>query len=150
MILTDPSFERRLKAFDPNLKLLFDQNRRRWRILEWAPDGSGWNLLMSAEDDEGNPKPLGEWIFNKLFVWRHNAELRNKNPNQFFTDLQSIADRQKMEAETKASINHQHRLLDDINDWRRVSRELKGMPKSDVTAGYRKITKQPKGKIICH
>lgn len=148
LILTDPTFERRLKQFDPNLKLMFDQNRKRWCILEWAPDQSGWNLLITAQDDKGEAKPLGEWVFNKLYVWRHNYELRAKNPNQFFDDLMWKADWQKNTIETQISLDHQHLLSQERNEWRKAWKEINNLPKSDVTAGYPKINYN-KGEIIC-
>lgn len=148
-ILTDPTFEKRLQSFDKNLKLMFDQRNKRWRILEWAPDGSGWNLLMTAEDDEGNAKPLGEWVFNKLYVWRHNAEQRNKDPQKFYTQLLTMGDEQRNQIQRQSSLNHQYKLIDERNEWRRAWREWKNLPKSDVTAGFPKIQHKPKGVLIC-
>lgn len=155
LILTDPDFERKLESFDKNLKLMFDQQAKRWRVLEWAPDNSGWNVIVTAQDDEGNPKPLGQWILNKLYVYRHNYELRARNPNQYFDDLMYEADKQKNVIDTRSSMDHIHQLIDDRNEWRRANRERKNLPKSDVTAGYPKVEfkpknsphKQPKGLI---
>lgn len=149
LILTEPDFERRLQSFDPNLKLMFDQVSKKWRVLEWAPDNSGWNIILTAEDANGNPKPLGDWVFTRLYVYRHNYEIRHNNPSQFFDDLIYEADRQENEIETKSSIDHMYQLLDERNEWRRAARELSGRPTSDVTAGYPKITPKTKGQIIC-
>lgn len=138
-ILTDPTFERRLKAFDPNLKLLFDQKKKKWTILENAPDGSGWNKILVSEDDRTKePKAVGEWIFERLWEFRNMYEHRHKNPNQYFNDLMYRADQQATEIQRQGSINHKNKLLDDRNEWRRAARELKNLPKSDVTAGYPK------------
>jgi hypothetical protein len=138
-IITDPTFERRLKLFDPRLKLMFDQKDRRWVILEWAYDNSGWNVILKAEDKEGNPMPLGDWVFNKLFVFRQQyLDKREKGVAKWLGDLKDECDTYKAEQARKSSDNRQHKILDDINDWRRGARELDNLPKSDVTAGYPK------------
>lgn len=147
LILTDSCFENRLKAFDQNLKLMFDQRIKKWRILELAPDNSGWNIILTAEDAEGNPKPLGEWIFNRLYVYRHNYEIKKRNPENFFQSLLSQAETQKAEIEEKSSTEHRYKLLDDRNEWRKAARELRNLPKSDVTAGYPRVQKKSKGII---
>ena len=140
MILTDPTFERRLKAFDPNLKLLFDQNKKKWTILEYERDNTGkWRILLRSEDDvTKKPIPVGDWIFERLLEFRNMYEHNAINSDQHFRDLTYKADMQMVELETKSSINHMHQLLDDRNEWRRAARELKNFPKSDVTAGYPK------------
>ncbi len=147
LILQDSTFEKRLHRFDPNLKLMFDQQKRKWCILQKGEDGRHWNLLLTAEDNEGNPKPLGEWIFNKLFVWRHNHEVKMRNPDQWCRDMQWKAEWEESVIETKMSLNHQDMLKDDIISWRKANRELKNQPSSDVTAGYPKIKPRVKGKI---
>lgn len=139
-ILTDPTFERRLKLFDPSLKLMFDQVKKRWRILEWAPDNSGWNILMTAEEN-GEPRPLGEWVFNTLYVWRHNYNLKRDNPEQYWNDLMHTQKEQVSQLEAKHSDDGKHRILEERNEWRKAARELKNFPKSDVTAGYPKSGK---------
>ena len=148
LILTDPTFESRLRSFDPNLKLMFDQIRKKWVILEWALDNSGWNILLTAEDDKKQPKALGEWVFNKLYVWRHNAELRNKDPHQFFKDAKWNAEWDESKIETQSSIDHQNILKDERHEWRKANRELKNQPVSDATAGYPKHNYK-NGEIIC-
>lgn len=146
-MLVDPYFERRLKSFDSNLKLMFDQIKKRWTILEFAPDGSGWNIIYTAEDDFGNAMPLSDYIFDDLKDMRLKYDLRYKNPNAYFDSLIAESERQKQEIEMKSSIEHRAKLLDDINDWRRANRELNNRPKSDVTAGYNKIKPKQKGII---
>lgn len=144
LILQDPHFERRLKAFDPNLKLVFNQVNKRWVILEWAMDNSGWNVLLTAEDDQKNPLPLGEWIFNKLYVWRHNYLEKRKNPDQWWKNLEIEAEQQQLMMDAASSRSNQAILIDEVNEYRRAARELRNEPTSDVTAGYQKI--QPKSK----
>lgn len=144
LILTDPNFERRLRAFDPNLKLMFDQVKKRWTVLEWAPDNSGWNIILVAEDNDERAKALGDWIFNRLYVYRHRYEARRQDPNSFFRGLMDETDRQQTEIDRKSSDDHKHILKDDISQWRKASKELRNRPVSDAVAGYRKITPQSK------
>jgi len=139
VILTDPNFERRLKAFDPRLKLMFDQGSKRWIVLEWAYDNSGWNRILVAEDKEGNPKPLGEWVFNRLFVYRQRYEAkRDIGVDQWFKNLVYEADKEKEKKSENWSDNHQAMLREDITQWRKASKELKNEPIADATAGYPK------------
>lgn len=138
-IISDPTFERRLKQFDPRLKLMFDQQAKRWVILEWAYDNSGWNIILKAEDREGKPMPLGDWVFNKLFVFRQQWLAKaEKGVDRWLEDMKEECEDIKAEQARKASENQQNKILDDINDWRRGARELDNRPKSDVTAGYPK------------
>lgn len=148
-MICDPSFERRLKDFDPRLKLMFDQATQRWVILEWAYDNSGWNIILKAEDKEGYPKPLGEWVFNKLFAYRQAYELkRSLGPDKWLTKLAQEAEDQRNEEEDKNAKEREYKILDDINEWRRGAREFDNRPASDVTAGYQKITPKTKKGII--
>lgn len=149
-ILADPYFEARLKSFDPNLKLMFDQHKKKWIVLEWALDNSGWNLILTCEDKEGNPKPVGDWILNKLYVQRHNAEERRRNPQQYFDDLMYKAEYEKNKIEESAHSEQRAKLIDDIISWRKVDNQLNNRPVSDVTAGYPKVTIKPKGKGVVH
>jgi len=138
-IMTDPTFERRLKAFDPRLKLMFDQASKRWVILEWAYDNSGWNIILKCEDSEGKPKPLGDWVFNKLYAYRQNwITMAEGGVDNWLNSLSSQADEYKRKKDEEASSKHIDMILDEINEWRRAARELDGLPKSDVTAGYPK------------
>jgi hypothetical protein len=138
-IISDPTFERRLKDFDPRLKLMFDQESKRWMILEWAYDNSGWNIILKAEDRDGKPKALGDWVFNKLFVYRQNWLTKaEKGADRWLEDMAEECRNIKAEKERKVSEVGQEKILDDINEWRRGARELDGRPTSDVTAGYPK------------
>lgn len=139
-ILLDSNFEKRLKLFDPNLKLVFDQARQRWTILEWALDNSGWNILIRAEDDQGNEKPLGEWVFNKLFVWRHNQEEKaRKGVDQWIKDTDYECDRQKEAILRNHSNNFRAHIVEDINEFRRGFKIMNNESPADVTAGYPKV-----------
>lgn len=136
-IITDPTFEKRLQAFDPRLKLMFDQQSKRWVVLEWAYDDSGWNIILKCEDREGNPKPLGEWVFNKLFVFRKQWEAKmEKGPDKWLDDMVAECTEIQKEQERKASEKHQDMILDDITEWRKAAREFDGGCANDVTAGY--------------
>lgn len=147
-MILDPVFERRLKAFDDRLKLMFDQNKKRWVILEWSPAYQQFNHLITAEDENGNPKPLGEWVFNQLFVSRHNHEVKMKDSNQFFSNLVSLADTQKEMIESKSRAERIYKQTQNINQWRKAWRQATNRPVSDVTAGYPKHTYK-KGEIVC-
>ena len=137
-VLLDPFFEKRLKAFDPNLKLLFDQRSRRWHILVWRMDNSDWQVLIKAEDDNGNPKPLGDWVFNRLYVYRHNWEEKSRNFDVYWKNLIFEEEAQRAQIQRKLSEESQAKLMDDINGWRRAWRELNNEAPADVTAGYPK------------
>lgn len=140
-LLTDPAFEARLKTFDPNLELVFDQTRERWMVLEKALDGSGtYNIIIIAEDKDKQPKPLGEWVFNTLYVYRQRYDEKVRvGVDNWLNGLADEAKRQKAEMEEKASQDNVDRIKDDITSWRKASKEIQGLPVSDVTAGYRKI-----------
>jgi hypothetical protein len=136
-IMSDPTFERRLKDFDSRLKLMYDQQSKRWVILEWAYDDSGWNIILKCEDRDGNPKPLGDWVFNKLFVFRQAwIEKMEKGPEKWLSDMEAQAEEIKKEQEQKLSVKNQEMILDDITEWKKAAREFDGGCPSDVTAGY--------------
>lgn len=140
VILTDPSFERRLQAFDPNLRLMFDQARKRWIVMEWALDNSGWNCLIIAEDSKGDPKPLGEWVFSKLFVKRHNYELKKQlGADGYFNNLLAQAHEQQEQMAASASDDNQAMIREDITQWRKAAKEIEKGVAADATAGYRKF-----------
>lgn len=143
-IIIDPSFERRLKMFDPELKLVFDQVTRKWVIMLWSGNRYNWYKLMTLEDNEGNPKPPGDWVLNKLYVWRQRALQRQKNPDKFLDDLLYQQEQMKKEMQRSVSEETQYQLKHDVNKWRKAMREMDNRPISDVTAGYAKI--QPKTK----
>lgn len=145
VVLDDPTFESRLKMFDSNLSLVFDQFRQRWMILEKAYDGSGYNVIIVAEDENGNPKRLGEWVFNRLWVYRKRYEAkRDIGVDRWFDQLLYEAEAQRMEMDKKATEEGQYRLIDDITRWKKAARELDNFPASDVTAGYPKVTPERK------
>lgn len=146
-MLVDPYFEKKLKSFLPSLKLMFDQVKKKWVILEWAPDNSGWNIIYTFQDDFGNPMPLGDYVFDHLRDMMNQNEIKLKNPDAYFDNLIYKSEKQKEEIQRKSSEEHKKKLLEDINEWRKSSRELKNQPKSDVTAGYRKINQKTKGII---
>jgi len=148
LILADSSFDRRLKLFDPNLYLVFDQKRQRWCVLEKALDGSGSNLLIVCEDDKGEPKPLGEWVFNTLFVWRARGEERNRNVEQFYLDERAEEDRQAKEMNKKADEIGEYFWKHEIRACQKIANLLSNLPQNDVTAGFRKIEPKSKGVII--
>ncbi len=139
-LLTDPTFEKRLKNFDPRLKLIFDQLKKRWVIVEWALDNSGWNVILTAQHEDGTPKPLGEWVFNCLWVYRQRHEKKqNMGLDNWLHSMRDEADAQRTAIEESVSDDHKAMLREDVTQWRKVSKELDNMPPSDATAGYPKI-----------
>lgn len=139
-IIENPSFERRLKAFDPRLKLMFEQKSKRWVIMEAAYDNSGWNVILKAENKDGSEKPLGEWVFNALFVKRRNWEVKAaQGATRWIDDLKYQAEKQKQIITKNISQEHQEMLREDVLQWRKASKELQGLPIADATAGYRKV-----------
>jgi hypothetical protein len=140
LVVTDPFFERRLKSFDPRLKLMFDQVKRRWTILEWASDNSGWNIILTAEDDvTKEPKPLGEWIFNRLYVYRHRHEEKMKDPDIWFNNLLYEADYQARKIEAKSDEEGKYRLRHDYLQWRKVAKDWRQLPKLNTVNIDRQI-----------
>ena len=139
LVLYDPVFERRLKQFDPNLRLRFNRFNERWYVLEKALIGSGYNIILKCEDDKGNPKPVGEWLFNKLFVMRHNYDELRRNPNQWWNNFEYQVEKEQEEIAQKGHVEQKARLIDDVNQWRKAYRDFVDLPKSDVTAGYPKV-----------
>ena len=132
-ILIDLSFEKRLNAFDPNLKLVFDQTREKWVILEAAPNGT-WNIVITAD------QPLGEWVFNELFVQRMRAESKRKmGADRWLDNLIYEAGREKQKIEANLSDNEQAKIREDLVQWRKGNRERKNLPVSDAIAGYPKV-----------
>lgn len=140
VILTDPTLEKRIKFFDPNLKLMFDQSKKRWTVMEWATDNSGWNCILIAEDKDGNPEPLGDWVLQALKVKRAEWEKKMAmGANNYFKSLMDKAEAQKRKMAFDASDDNQAMIREDIMQWRKASRQIEGGVPSDVTAGYRKI-----------
>lgn len=139
-ILADPTFDKRLKAFDERLSLLFDQTTQRWVIVEEAGDRSGFNIIIIAEDSEGNPKSLGDWIFNQLFVFRAKAEeKKGLGADRWLAALRYQADYETAKNFKKTSQTAREMILDDINVWRRGIAELNNEPTSDIGVSYRKV-----------
>ncbi len=137
LIIADPYFEARLKSFDPNLELVFDQSKRRWTILEKALDNSGYNIILRLEDDQGEPKPFGEWVFNKLFVFRARQEEKARvGVVRWLNDFDYQAERQKAEILRKSSQETIDKGKDDWTLWKKACAEFTNSPVSDVTAGY--------------
>jgi hypothetical protein len=145
LLLTDPHLENELKLFDPNLKLMFNQIEKQWVILEWALDHSGWNVIHRCPKNESPNWPA---IKNRLFVMRSNAELRNKNPMEYFENLNRRAEAQKESMLESAADNDRAHLREDVVQWRKANREMRNQPASDAVAGYPKIASKPRGKVF--
>jgi len=138
LILTDLNFERKLKAFDPCLKLAFNKIDKRWCILERRERQTRWNILFKCEDREGNAKPVGDWVLNKLFVMRNNHHEFLRKGDQFWDDMDARNEMVRETARIKSHHNGRLKLIDDVNLYRKAYREMNNMPTSDVTAGYPK------------
>jgi hypothetical protein len=87
-------FQRRLSAFDPDLYVSWhkspaDKKPGRWKIERCTRhygagrSESGRKLhdhtcvrvyILMCQDDEGTPKPLGDWVFEKLREMRQRWE----------------------------------------------------------------------------
>lgn len=139
LILRDPVFEGKLKSFDPNLKLCFNKEAKRWGILEWALDHSGWNLIYVFEDDFGNPMPVGDWVFEHLKDMQEtNSKLRS-NPDLFFKQTYDQYELVRNQKEKEIETLTRDQLIDQSLRIKKGLREINNQPVSDVTAGYRKI-----------
>lgn len=84
------AFQRKLQAFDRDLLIVWHKpphwpKKRRgvWKIercTRHRPDGGPHDHLcqrvyiLMCQDEDGTPKPLGDWIFEKLREMRHNWE----------------------------------------------------------------------------
>lgn len=146
LILTEPDFERRLKAFDPGLKLLFDQTTERWVILQWTGNARSWFKVMTLQDADGTPRRPGDWVFNVLYVYRQRAIQRDREGGSFFDNLMKEANNQALKIREKVSDENRHRIRDDITSWRKIARIMDNRPTSDVTAGYAKVQPKTKGR----
>jgi hypothetical protein len=142
-IIKDPAFETRLKNFDPNLRLMFDQTDKNFKILERRTDNSGWNIIVSLQPGE----ELDDNIMNLLWVRRQQFLQKkiDKNPKIWFDNFLQESENVRQKLDDKSSQDHRYRLAEDRNEWRKAWRELNNMPAADVTAGYRKIEHKPKG-----
>lgn len=139
-ILTDPTFEKRLKAFDSRLKLMFDQRKKRWVVLEWAYDNSCYNIILVCEDENKNPLPVGEWVFNTLVAYRRRWEnKKTSGANCWLDQLAYEAKCQKEKIVKNVSDDNQARIKEDITQWRKASKSIYSGCGSDAIAGYRKI-----------
>lgn len=138
-LLSDPYFEKQLNLFDPNLRLYFNQEVKRWAILEWALDHSGWNVVYVFEDDYGNATPVGEWVFIHLREMRDNNDKLRQNPNAFISDAEYQSNSLFEKEEERLGEEERALIRDHANDFRRAIRAARNLPISDVTAGYRKI-----------
>lgn len=81
-------FQKRLRAFDPDLYVVWHKSPHtrqpgRWKIercTRHRPDGGPHShicvrvYILMCQDDEGTPKPLGDWVFEKLREMRANWE----------------------------------------------------------------------------
>ena len=148
LIITDPTFERRLKMYDPDLKLMFDQFTKRWVILAWREDNTGWQIILRCEDDFGNPMPLGEHVFFQLNWLRENNDQKLKNPDRWYDGLLAEGDAYAKKQDDLMAKENQYRIITDYAQWDKGFRELRNEPVSDAIAGYPKIKNKPKG-IIC-
>ena len=138
-ILADPFFEKRLATFDPHLKLMFDQVRHCWCVLEWALDDSGWNIVLVCKDRDGNPKAPGDWVFDRLWIMRNNCEEKKRmGATNWLNSLKAKAEENTAREKAAVSDDHQAMLREDVLQWRKVRREMKNEPVSDATAGYPK------------
>lgn len=138
MILTDPTFEKRLKSFDPRLELVFDQFKKKWVILEYWASNQLPNIVMTCEDRDGVAMPPGQWVFQKLYVMRHNYEATRDDIDKRWNDLQNQQNEQIEIIDKDISNNFQALIRDERNLFRKINRHIKNEPISDVTAGYPK------------
>lgn len=142
--IIDLAFEKRLKNFDPRLILQFDIFKRCWKIYELAYDNSGlYNLILTCETPDGKPKPLGEWVFNKLSILRHQYEQDMRlgidaSIRKMKQESAELADKEVL----KNSQDCQDHIKEDWTQWKKVIKGMDNAPESDAVAGYPKITKK--------
>ena len=138
IILTDESFERRLRsAFGNHLSIVFDKMRERWVVLEEALDNPAEvNLLLVAEDDFGNPRPLGEWVFHTLRTWQDRADRRRANFNQhiLLMDNEEEAQQRLIQQQVDETGEYFHRH--NHREWNRIFESLNNNPVSHYVQGH--------------
>lgn len=138
-ILSDPFLERKLKDFDERLKLVYNKEKDRWVILEWALDNSGWNVIYIFEDDFGNKMPPGEYVLMHLKDMRDNNDALRADVDQYFLNLENKVEDLTFKEEAKIGDLHKHLIREHINPIRKAFRSINNKPTADITAGYRKI-----------
>jgi len=138
-LLTDPTFEKRLKTIDPTLKLIFDQTKQRWMILAPRIDNPYlWRIIKVAEDKLGNPMPVGDWLLLEVRRLKDQAERRDHNPDQFIKWLEYEEGYQQERIQSKRDADFADYLREDRVFLDKAYRQFMGMPVSDATAGYAK------------
>jgi hypothetical protein len=58
-------FSDRLKAFDKNLKAVFNCGTERWEIYRYSR--GRWHWIIAVENDDESYRPLDERVFRKLY-----------------------------------------------------------------------------------
>lgn len=147
--LLDSTFEKRLKAFDPTLELLFNQANKRWQVMRRHEDNNmKWSIILVLEDQDGTPLHVGDWVFKALRIKRKKAEeALTKGVDWLINDKKAQIKKQKEEIQQKTSRDNIDRTKDNFNQFLRMIADLENRPVSDVTAGYPKATTKQKGTI---
>lgn len=128
--LVDSAFERRLELYaqrlGATLELHFCQMRNRWCVLEAARDNSGkGKLLVVAENTATKePMPLGDWVFDVLNEMHSEWKDCAQDPGRWHDKRVQQVESYKAKQNASIRDDARHRIVDDINVWRRGLREL--------------------------
>lgn len=134
LMIVDPGFLRKLKAFDPLLDCVFYKHLERWVIRGFDQYGRCVQpyLLILEDEKTKEAKPFGDWVLNVLHVWRQRAMERDHNIDAYVRKQEAEEQRQREYIEKCVSDDHQAQLKDDILQWRRAAQEINNLPTSDI------------------
>lgn len=139
--IADPYYVQQLKMFNSNLDLSFNHLKQRWEVIEFARDGSGVGEVFLLEDEEGNPKQFGNWVFAKLSQMQANTEnIVRVGADNWLKNVKNEEDRIAESNEEKIGKNNVERMKEDRPQWRRFFMKALNLPYADATAGYPKLS----------
>lgn len=134
---TPEDFQRRLQSFDPDLLVVWHQSpfvkqAGRWKIERCVRHHAGFDLsgrplhthicervyILMCQDEEGTPKPLGEWIFEKLREMRSNWEALGGDTERGVKNALAASDDVEQEREQKRELDTQDVLAHNRKDKR--------------------------------
>lgn len=94
-------------------------------------------VVLTLQDEHGNPKEPGEWVINELLAQHAKwVSLQERGADNFINEMRDEAEEIREEVDKKSSQEFQYRVKHDIINFRKINNELNNRPVSDVTAGY--------------
>jgi hypothetical protein len=130
-------FQRRLQSFDPDLYVVWHQSpfvkqAGRWKIERCVRHHAGFDLsgrplhthicervyILMCQDEEGTPKPLGDWVFAKLREMRANWEALGGDTERAVKNAIAISNNIDQEREAKREADTQEMIRYNRKDKR--------------------------------